>query len=301
MSKPSRKSKEAAIPALPNPGLTAEEVVADRILRFERLQEFEEARKLIPVTMGENRPMGILFFGDPHLDNPGTNLKLVKDHALLVRGTPGLYGANVGDTTDNWIGRLERLYASSSVTKEEGLLLAEWFIQLVRDWLFIIKGNHDMWSGANDPLDWIAHLAKAFIQDAEARVALRFPNGREVRINARHEHKGKSMYNTAHGPLKQLHMGKRDHVAISGHTHESGYSILKDGNSGITMHAVKVASYKTYDHYARTEGFADQAVSPCVLLTIDPRLPENHPDLVKQFWDPHEGAAYLNHLRSKKR
>jgi hypothetical protein len=163
----------------------------------------------------------------------------------------------------------------------------------------MIGGNHDLWSGSGDPLRWIAKQQDALYKSSEARLALRFPNGLEVRVNARHDHSGSSIWNPAHGPMKAALMGTRDHLYVAGHKHESAYSVLKDAISGITMHACKVASYKIYDRYAKERGFRDNCLSPCALTTINPALPPDHPDLVKVWWDPEEGANYLTFLRRR--
>jgi hypothetical protein len=65
------------------------------------------------------------------------------------------------------------------------------------------------------------------------------------------------------------------------------------------MHAIKVASYKVYDRYAKDRGFRDNALSPCAVTVIDPDLPPDHPDMVKVFWEPEVGADYLRWLRSR--
>jgi hypothetical protein len=268
---------------------------------FGRKQEHEESRFLIPVRVRENLPIGILHFGDPHVDDDGCDLGVLKEHAELVRDTPGLYGANVGDTTNNWVGRLAHLHSQQHTTAEDAWRLAEWFVGLVGPkWLYMVAGNHDLWSGAGDPMKWISARVQALYQESEVRVALRFPNKLEVRVNCRHDFAGSSQWNPAHGPMKAILMGSRDHLAIAGHKHESAYGVLKDPTTGATMHAVKVASYKIFDRYARTRGFRDQTLSPCALTTIDPRLPEDHPDLLKVFWDPQVGAEYLTWLRKKK-
>jgi hypothetical protein len=101
--------------------------------------------------------------------------------------------------------------------------------------------------------------------------------------------------------MKALFFGVRDHLAMAGHTHESAYGILKDPGSGITMHGIKVASYKVHDRFALEKGFRDQSLGPACLTVIDPRLPETHPDLIKPFWDPEEGADFLRYLRTKRR
>lgn len=292
---------EAEIQRPPSPDLPIAELIEDRKRRFARKEEHEEARKLIPVRVREAIPIGILHFGDPHVDDDGTDISALEAHATLVRNTAGLYGANIGDTTNNWVGRLAALYGAQSTTETEAWRIAEWFVRLTRKWLYMVGGNHDAWSGAGDPLKWIASENNALYQDSEVRIALRFSNEREVRVNCRHDFAGSSIYNPAHGPMKASLFGVRDHIAISGHKHESAYGVLKCPETAITIHAIKVASYKLYDRYAREKGLRDQTLSPCVLTVIDPRLPADHPDLVKAFWDPREGAAFLTWLRGRKR
>jgi hypothetical protein len=99
--------------------------------------------------------------------------------------------------------------------------------------------------------------------------------------------------------MKAALMGTRDHIYVAGHKHESAYSVLKDGISGITMHALKVASYKVYDRFAKDKGFRDNSLSPCAVTTINPNLPLTHPDMIKVFWEPEEGADYLTWLRRR--
>jgi hypothetical protein len=92
-------------------------------------------------------------------------------------------------------------------------------------------------------------------------------------------------------------MGVRDHLLLSGHKHVSGYGVLKDPESGRTSHAVQVASYKLYDRYALERGFRDQSLSPAAFIVVDPSMPDEHPDLIKVWWDPLEGAEYLRWRR----
>ncbi len=283
---------------IPEDDVPIEELVALRKRKFQHKREHEEASKLIPIRIKIPGPIGILHFGDPHVDDDGCDIEAIERHTALVNATEGLFAANVGDTTNNWCGRLARLYADQATSASQAWRLAEWFIGRCA-WLYMIGGNHDLWSGSGDPLKWIARQQNALYKSSEARIALRFPNGAEVRINARHDHAGSSIWNPAHGPMKAAIMGTRDHVYVAGHKHESAYSILKDPASGIAMHAVKVASYKVYDRYAKDKGFRDNALSPCVVTTINPALPANHPDLVKVWWEPEEGADYLTHLRRR--
>jgi hypothetical protein len=284
--------------ALPDDDVPIEELIAQRKRKFQHKREHEEASKLIPIKVKMAGAIGILHFGDPHVDDDGCDIEAIERHTDLVNRTEGLFAANVGDTTNNWVGRLAKLYGEQATSAAQAWKIAEWFVNRC-DWLYMIGGNHDLWSGSGDPLRWIAKHQNSLYKSSEARIALKFPSGLEVRINARHDHSGSSIWNPAHGPMKAALMGTRDHLYVAGHKHESAYSVLKDAISGITMHACKVASYKIYDRYAKEHGFRDNCLSPCALTTINPALPADHPDLVKVWWDPEEGADYLTFLRRR--
>lgn len=285
----------------PSAGLSTDELVEQRKLRYQRKQEHEDARALIPVKINMDGPIGIVHFGDPHVDDDGTDIFALEHDTGVVAKTPGLFAGNVGDTTNNWVGRLARLYGEQSTTAEEAWQLAEWFMGRCADkWLYVIGGNHDAWSGAGDPLNWITRQRPGLYQSSEIRLNLTFPNGREVRINAHHDFSGHSMWNAAHGSMKAAQMGFRDHLLINGHKHTSGYGIVKDPATGILSHCMQVASYKIYDRYAREKGFRDQHIAPCVTTIINPYA-KKETGLISAFWDVDEAAEYLTHLRRKAR
>lgn len=293
------KPREFTVPRLPDDDMSVEEIVAWRKKQFVKKAAHEEARKLIPVQLLLDGPYGILHFGDPHLDDDGTDIGLLEQHSDLCRSVEGLFAANVGDITNNWVGRLAKLYAEQSTSAKQAWALAEWFIKRTPH-LYLVGGNHDGWSGEGDPLKWICRQADALYQSSEVRMELKSPNGHSIRINCRHDFAGHSQFNPAHGPTKSLIMGVRDHIAICGHRHKSGYNVIKDPDTGIASHAIQVASYKIYDRYARSKGFRDQTLSPCVVTVVDTNIAPDHPDMIKVFWDADEGAAFLKWKRRKK-
>jgi hypothetical protein len=132
-----------------------------------------------------------------------------------------------------------------------------------------------------------------------ARLNLCFPNGKEVRINARHDFAGHSMWNTVHGASKAAQMGWRDHVLVCGHKHTSGYQLLKDPATGLISHVLRVAGYKVYDRYARELGLPDQNISPAAVTIIDPEYMDDDPRLVTVLHDVAEGAEFLNYKRNR--
>jgi hypothetical protein len=289
---------EFTVSNLPYDDIDVEDLVEHRIKQFEKKRRHQEATKLIPIKVHIPGVIGILHFGDPHVDDDGTDLDAIRQHGDLTH-LEGIWGANVGDTTNNWVGRLARLYANQSTSADQAWKLAEWFIQRTR-WLYMIGGNHDAWSGSSDPIKWISKQSNTLYQSSECRIGLRFPNKREIIVNARHDFAGHSQWNPTHGQMKAAQMGMRDHIMISGHKHTSGYGLIKDPSTGKVCHAIQVASYKIFDSYAKERGFRDQSLSPACMTVINPDLPQDHPDMVKVFWDPFEGADFVKWKRKKK-
>jgi hypothetical protein len=120
-----------------------EELLEERFRKFDRLKEGTNSAFVRQVRLKTNAPIGLGFFGDPHVDDDGTNLRKLLDHARLFDGrTEGLYGALLGDVANNWVGKLERLWADQSVNHREAFRLTEHFLQSVM-WLFVVWGNHD--------------------------------------------------------------------------------------------------------------------------------------------------------------
>lgn len=276
-----------------------DELIENRIKKYALKSKAKNHERLINVSINVDGPIGIAHFGDPHIDDDGTNIAELLAHADLVQNTEGMFGGNIGDNQNNWVGRLARLYGEQSTSAKESWRLTEYFISKVQ-WLYLVGGNHDAWSGAGDPLEWIVSQQNGIFHNNGVRINLVFPNKKEVRINARHTFAGHSMWNTAHGISKAVQMGWRDHVLTAGHTHVSGYQVLKDPATGLISHAIRIASYKEMDRYAEEKGLPDQNIFKCPVTIIDPRYDDDDSRLVTTIFDPNEGRDYLTWKRSKK-
>jgi len=169
---------------LPSPDLSPEELWEARKQHFDRVDKAYSARKLIPVSVKMKGPIGILHFGDPHTDGD-TDLGELESHARIVRNTDGMFAGNIGDNQNNWVGRLQRLYGEQSTSAREAWILTEHFLGMVKDWLYIVGGNHDAWSGAGDPLKWILRGNAGPFEYHGCRLNLTFPIGREVKKQMR--------------------------------------------------------------------------------------------------------------------
>lgn len=284
---------------LPDETPTIDDLLERRAKQFARKQAAKEARELVPVRVTCDGPVGIAHMGDPHVDDDGTDITLLQKHVEIINRTEGLFGGNVGDYSNNWVGRLARLYGQQSVSATEAWVLVEWLVSSVR-WLYLVGGNHDLWSGAGDPIKWMAKSAKVTYEANGMRLGLTFPNGRVIRVNARHDFTGRSMWNTAHGPAKAVQLGWRDHILTCGHTHVSGYQVLRDPASGLISHALRVGSYKTYDRYAEEKGLPNQTFAVCPVTVIRPQFADDDNRLVTVFFEPETAALFLKWLRKRK-
>ena len=259
----------------------------------------ETARKLIQVKVHLDGHIGILHFGDPHIDDDGCNFPKLESDVELCQNTPGLLAGNVGDLHNNWICRLAALYGNQTTSAAQAWKLVEWFVKSL-NWLYIVKGNHDCWSGAGDPLDFIKHAGIGALEAHGARLNLVFPNRKQVRVNARHDFAGHSMWNPNHGPVKAIKAGWRDHLLTCGHIHETGFGPpLKDPATGLISWPIRCAGYKVHDDYGNRLGLPDQNIAPSILTVIDPRYDDDDPRLITPFLSPEEGASYLTYLRKK--
>ena len=275
-----------------------EEIIEHRKKQYTQKLKAKKSKNLINIKINQKGPIGILHFGDPHVDDDGTDIAEIYMLCNLVNKTDGLFGGNLGDIQNNWIGRLQALYGQQSTSAKESWRLTEHFVNQV-EWLYLVAGNHDVWSGDGDPLEFIMREHSGIYEQWGARLNLIFPNGKEVRINARHMFKGNSMWNTAHGVAKAAQMGWKDHILTCGHTHVSGYQVLKDAASGLISHALQVASCKIMDSYAEKLGLDDKNIFNAPVTIIDPKYDDDDNRLITTIFNPYEGAEYLKYKREQ--
>lgn len=280
---------------------TVTELLEARKGEYERQRKYADFVKRIPVKIKADGPIGITHIGDPHLDNSGTDIAQIERHIQIIRNTDGMFGANVGDAQDNWVGRLSHLYSKTTVSQAESWKLVEWMVNEI-PWLYIVGGNHDAWSGERDPLKYIIGNCRkiGFHKNWQVRMGLRFPNGRDVTLNCRHDFAGHSQWNIMHGPAKAVKMGVRDNLLICGHKHSTGYGVDKDPVSGKLSHFLRVGSYKKIDDYAEQGGFLDQNITPAAVTIIDPTYEQDDPRQITVFLSVEEGAEFLTWKRGRK-
>lgn len=275
------------------------ELIERRKKAFARKHAAEVARKLIPVKVRIDGPIGICHGGDPHLDDNGTDIALVERHLGTIEKTAGLFGANVGDLQNNWIGRLARLWSEQGTSAQESWQLVEWYLTSLNP-LYLVGGNHDAWTGSGDPIKWMMRSQVGIYEAHGVRLNLVFPNKKEVRINARHDFSGHSMWNPNHGPMKAVQMGWRDHILTCGHKHEAFVTgPMKAPSDGLLSWAVRCGTYKVHDRYGKEKGLPDQIPFSACVTIIDPQYADNDTRLITVIPDVEEAAEFLTWKRGR--
>ena len=129
-------------PKLPTKSRDIEELITARIEESKRVKHADSSRDLIPIPLHIDGPVGLLVFGDPHVDDAGCDFELLAKHKEIAEKHPHILAASIGDYQNNWIGRLGVLFGEQQVTSREAWKLVEWLVSNIH-WLFLIAGNHD--------------------------------------------------------------------------------------------------------------------------------------------------------------
>lgn len=279
----------------------AEDLIALLSARHAKRKAHDDASKLQQVQVHIPGPVGLAFFGDPHVDDPGCAWGDLERDVRTVRDTPGILAVDVGDDSNNWVGRLMKLYANQEITSKQSLKLIEW-LMLALPWLLRIKGNHDEWNGEKgDVADYIHRLGRSVggLESAGARLQLNLPAGASLRMHVRHDFPGGSQFNPAHALIRETLFGHRDHILACGHRHTSGYMPIWHNDPRRLCHGFRCGTYKDFDKYAKDKGFQDGNWARAMGAVADPDYADDPVRFIKPFFALEEMAEYLTWRRAK--
>lgn len=284
---------------IPEPDLPIEELLDYRRRSFEQMAAHKEAKRWRPYRVPTDGPYGLMFFGDPHIDDDGCHLPLLEATCELAATTPAVYAVNIGDTTNNWSGRLMRLWADQGTSAKQARQLFKWLLTGSGvPWFLWLHGNHDLWDGPVSSI-WAEAVKPNFVtmEDWEAKVTLVSPNGQTVRLWAAHNFKGHSQWNPLHGPLKAAQMGDWAHIYVAGHHHNWGIMQGEHDHRGFVYNILRARGFKYIDSYAEQHGFGCHRYGAAPMVVVDPSA--DKPNMVTPFNDPFEGAEFLTWKRQR--
>lgn len=283
------------LPDFPDDDIGEGEIIDLMCRRYEKRAEHKASKKWFRIEMPDDKPFAILWWGDPHLDNNGTNWPLLRAHAQLAQH-PAVWSVNIGDTLDNWPhgSRLMSLYAQSDQSVATSHKLARWFCKAsgIR-WLVWLFGNHDAWAGSTST-EWLREMGgkKVVFEDWGAQFVLACPSGAEFKIWAAHNFPGNSQWNSLHGPQKAAALREEADVYVCGHLHNWAIHKEESSQRGFTYSLLRARGYKYLDDYAEKLGFMPQQNGASILTVFLPATGRHY-----NFEHPEDGIAFLDALR----
>lgn len=298
---PSRfRSKATFSIATDTDGESPEEIIEQ--LAAKHRQKTFQRRDLIPVHIHTPGPIAVAFVGDPHVDDPGCAWGDLKRDVDLLRETEGAFAIGLGDYRNAWPGRLARLYANQETTNDRALKLIEWLFGAA-PWLALVQGNHDTFgTDLGDPVKFIHRIAAGdtLYGEPSYRLELRLPDGPTARLHVRHDFPGKSQFNAAHGLVRQTLFDYRDHMLACGDRHHAGYSpVWHNHPEPMLCHAMRVGTYKDFDHYAKEKGFKEENWARSMVAIIDPRFAHDPVEFITVRFSVPAGMRELRARRAE--
>jgi hypothetical protein len=261
---------------------------------FNRRQTRRHAELWMPLQIPESQAFAFVWFGDPHLGDDDCNMPLLEQHAEICR-QPGIYGACVGDYSNNWVGSLMRKYADQETGSKSERELIKWFAKDCGvDWRLWLFGNHDMWREGEAILGLIVDQA-FYVAAWEARVTVKTLRA-EWKVHAAHSFPGRSMWNSNHGGLRTARMNSPAELFVEGHTHNFGIQEFEKPGDGRVAHVVQTRGYKWHDEYAVVKGFEQVQSGASVMTIFDPDA-RTAAGRITKFADVELGADFLKFLR----
>jgi hypothetical protein len=277
--------------------LTTEEIIDAKKEIARRKIAAANYQNLIDVNISTHGPIGLIVFGDPHVDDDSCDIERLESDLDIACKTEAMFCGHLGDITNNWVGRLQFKYADQVATRAHAKKLINWVLK-DRPNMFVVSGNHDLWNDGQNLIDFALQDQMVVAGPHGIRMRLNFPSGDPIRIHARHDFPGNSIYNASHALRRELAFGLRDHILLAGHRHIDAYAMHAHAEDPFISHLFRVSGYKMVDDYADANRFMPTRFAPSVTLILDPEA--NPVDKVKPFWDTHAGADYLKFLRKRR-
>jgi hypothetical protein len=248
------------------------------------------------VSIPDNKPIAIAFWGDWHIGARGVDYKAFDDDMKAIIETDGLYFIGMGDYKDNQ----NALVHASGVTEQiatpgiQDLLVKSFFIELREKAIAIIRGCHDDWDKKTDDKDFVSTLCSEEVADSVnlwhgGGITIKL-GSQQYKIRARHKYKGESELNTTNSQRRLLDaFGPADVIAVA-HKHYPDMQNLDRMEQKVTY--FRSGSYKVYDEYGqKIGGYRAKWGVPVIILK---------PDVKKAipFEDLYEAIVHLKALRS---
>lgn len=286
------------LPGFPDDDIPVEEIIKLMEDRYSQRETHAFSKKWMPFRPQVDGPIGVAFVGDPHLDNNGCNWPLLTSDVKIIAEAEGMYGVNIGDTTDNWVGRLIKEYANSDTSRNTATKLIKWFMKDCGiNWWLWLHGNHDLWNYGDEILEALNNKV-IIMEDWQCQFKIVFKNKVEGRVWAAHTFPGNSMWNSLHAMQKAAHMKDWAHLYIGGHTHNWALHKEESASKEFIYWLARARGYKFLDDYADRLGHQSQQSGATIISVWDPYA-SREANFLQCYDDVEEGASILEWKRGR--
>jgi molybdenum-dependent DNA-binding transcriptional regulator ModE len=240
----------------------------------------------------DSGPIAMIFLGDQHFGNAGTDTQRAFDEQETILNTPGAYCWQMGDLVDNFIvGRLMAENMKPSTPVAEQWVLAEDYLYGFKDKLLAYcGGNHGAWTLKVSGIDYRRDITpQGVLYDGDRLDATVHVGEASYRITSRHKWRGSSIYNPTHAQERGAFKDDPNFdIYVGAHVHRGAISREFIHNRQRKI-SVLTGTYKTFDDYALQEGFESNDASTGVAVVM-------HED--GSFFGTSNLKACLHYMRS---
>ena len=227
---------------------------------FEALKAMNDAQMRLEtkqtkatITIKEEKPFGIAFWGDWHIGVKGSDCRRLDEDADTIADTDGLYVIGMGDYKDNASALVHQNSTQESVatTDMQGMVVQHIWHRQVGKTLAIVRGCHDDWDKRNANVDFCQMLCDdtGAVNLWHGGVVTIKAGDQEYKIAARHKYKYESSLNTTNAQRNFMNdFGPCDVFMLA---HKHFFDLQQTRRMGKDVIYGRSGSYKMYDEFGQ--------------------------------------------------
>ncbi len=235
-------------------------------------QKLDTKQVKASVTIDDDKPIGVAYWGDWHLGAAGVDYQAFQDDVAKIRDTDGLYFIGAGDYKDNYI---TGIHPGSQFEQNvrPGLqdLMVERFMEKVAPkCLALLRGCHDTWDKKMADKDFLETLC-------EITGSVNLWHGGELNIKVgkeaylwrcRHKYKYQSSLNYENAMRRIMETQGPCDVAAEAHLHNA--FTMNRHIMGQYRILLRTGSYKVWDEFGQQiAGYKGKVGVPVVIMYPD--------------------------------
>lgn len=266
------------------------------MMRLQEAQSKLSTRQVkATITIPDDKPIGIAWWGDWHEGAVGTDYALLEADSHKIKDTRGLYWIGAGDYKDNYI---TGTHAGANFEQviQPGMqdLAVKRRVEMMGDnCLAMVRGCHDDWDKKQGDKDFIDRLC-------EITDAVNLWHGGDLFINlggqryhwkCRHKYPFKSSLNVGNAMRRIMEMQGPCDVAAEAHLHNP--FCIEQHLMGDYRYFIRSGSYKVWDeHGQKLAGYKGKPGVPVIVM-----YPNEHKLI--GFRDLAKGIDFLKYARGE--